>query len=216
MPPFSSADASPQGRQISVTQALQLAAQQIDGGQLPQAESILRQILQQFPGHPEALHLLGVLAHAAGQTLLAVDLIAQALALQPDNAHFHANRGEMCRLLQRLDEAVRHGEQAVSLAPGQASYLSNLGIAYYDRKEYERAEACQRQALAIDPNLLSALNNMGSLLRERKQREEAIGYYRRALQLDPGHLEAQNNLGTVLVELERPDEAIPLLRQVIK
>lgn len=214
-PSFLSADPLSQGRPIAVPQALQIAAQQIDSGQLPQAEAILRQILQTFPGHPEALHLMGVLAHVAGQTPLALDLIARAIAAQPDHAHFHANRGEMCRLLKRIDEAIGHGERAVFLAPGQASYHSNLGIAYYDKQEYDRAEACQRKALTLDPALLPALNNMGSILRQRKQREEAAAYYRQVLTLAPGHLEALNNLGAVLVELERPDEAIPLLLQVL-
>ena len=203
-------------RLLTVPQALQLAAQHIDGGQLPPAEAILRQILQQSPGHPEALHLLGVLAHAAGHPAAAVDLIAQAIAQEPDNARFHANRGEMCRILSRIDEAIRHGEQAVFLAPGEAAYHSNLGIAYYDQQALDRAEACQKQALALNPALLPALNNMGSILRQRKQREEAVTYYRRVLELAPGHPDALNNLGAVLVELERPDEAIPLLLQVLQ
>lgn len=214
--PFPSAPPPSEGQHLTVPQALQLAARQIDSGQLPQAEAILRQILSQFPGHPEAMHLLGVLAHVAGQTSLAIDLIGKAIAIQPDNAHFHANRGEMCRLLKRLDEAVGHGEMAISLAPDQAAYHSNLGVAYYDKKDYDRAEACQQRALAIAPDLLTALNNMGSILRERKQREEAVSYYRRVLQLAPGHVEALNNLGAVLVELEHPDEAIPLLLQVLQ
>lgn len=215
-PPFPSAPPPSKGQHLTVPQALQLAAQQIDNGQLPQAEAILRQILSQFPGHPEAMHLLGVLAHVAGQTSLAVELIGKAIAIQPGNAHFHANRGEMCRLLKRLDEAVGHGEMAISLAPDQAAYHSNLGIAYYDKKDYDRAEACQQRALAIAPDLLTALNNMGSILRERKQREEAIIYYHRVLQRAPDHLDALNNLGAVLVELERPDEGLPFLLQVLK
>ena len=128
---------------MSIPQALQIAAQQIDAGQLQSGETILRQILAKFPNHAEALHLMGVLAHQAGNTELAVELIGKAIASMPGNAHFHANRGEMLRLLKRVDEAVMHGETAIRLAPDQASYHSNLGIAYYDNQDYARAEACQ-------------------------------------------------------------------------
>ena len=190
---------------------MQIAAQQIDAGQLAPAEAILRQILSKLPAHAEALHLMGVLRHQTGNAELAIELIGKAIASQPGNAHFHANRGEMLRLLKRLDEAIQHGESATQLAPDQASYHSNLGIAYYDKKDFARAEACQKKALALNPSLLIALNNMGSILRERKERDEAIAYYRQALLIDPGYLEAMNNLCSVLTELERPDEAIPLL-----
>ena len=206
----------PQGQQMPIPQALQIAAQQIDAGRLPPAEAILRQILDKLPTHAEALHLMGVLAYQAGKAELAVELIGKAIASKPDNAHFYANRGEMLRLLKRLDEAIQHGETAVRLAPGQAVYYSNLGIAYYDQKNHEQAEMCQRKALALNPDLLIALNNMGSILRERKQRQEAVSYFRRALQIAPDHWEAMNNLGSVLVELERPDEAIPLLLKVLQ
>ena len=154
---------------MAIPQALRIAAQQIDAGQLQPAEAILRQILSKLPAHAEALHLMGVLTHQTGNSELAVDLIGKAIASQPGNAHFHANRGEMLRLLKRLDEAIQHGETAIRLAPDQASYHSNLGVAYYDSKDYARAEACQKKAMALNPSLLSALNNMGSILRERKK-----------------------------------------------
>ena len=201
---------------MAIPQALQIAAQQIDAGQLQPAEAILRQILSKLPAHAEALHLMGVLTHQTGNSELAVDLIGKAIASQPGNAHFYANRGEMLRLLKRLDEAIQHGETAIRLAPDQASYHSNLGVAYYDSKDYARAEACQKKAIELNPGLLTALNNMGSILRERKERDDAIVYYRRALLIDPAYLEAMNNLGSVLVELERPDEAIPLLIKVLQ
>ena len=201
---------------MAIPQALQIAAQQIDAGQLQPAEAILRQILSKLPAHAEALHLMGVLTHQTGNSELAVDLIGKAIASQPGNAHFHANRGEMLRLLKRLDEAIQHGETAIRLAPDQASYHSNLGVAYYDSKDYARAEACQKKAMALNPSLLSALNNMGSILRERKKNDYAIAYYRQALLINPSYLEAMNNLGSVLVELERPDEALPLLLKVVQ
>jgi len=117
-PPTSAAagqvQSHPQGQQLSIPQAMQLAAQQIDGGQLPQAEAILRQILQQQPRHAGALHLMGVLAHRAGKTGLAVELIGKAIEIQPNVAQFHANRGEMCRILHRLDLAFHHREVAVA------------------------------------------------------------------------------------------------------
>lgn len=208
--------AAPQTRQVPIEQAIQLAARKIDAGQLPDAEAMLRQILQKQPKNAFALHLLGVVAHRAGRTGLAVELIGKAIEIRPSVAQFHSNRGEMCRLLKQLDDAIHHGEQAVKLDPAHATVHSNLGIAYYDRKDFERAEACQKKALELNPSLTQALNNLGSIRRDLKDKEGAIAYYRQALAIAPDYLEAMNNLGAVLTELERPEEAVTELLKVIR
>lgn len=206
----------PQAQQLTIPQALSLAAQQIDSDQLPQAESILQQIFKQNPKHAEPLHLLGVLEHKTGNTAQAIKFIEKAIKLQPSNPHYHINCGEMCRLLNRPDDAIYHGEQAIKLAPLNPNAYSNLGIAYYDKKDYVRAENYQIKALELAPNLPAALNNLGSIKRDLKDKEGAIEYYRKVLKFAPNYLEARNNLGAVLTELENPEDAITELLQVIR
>jgi tetratricopeptide (TPR) repeat protein len=205
----------PQPQQISPAQAVALAGEQIEAGQLQSAEGLLRRVLQRQPRNAFALHLMGVIAHRAGRAELAIELIGKAIEIQPNVAQFHSNRGEMLRILKRLDEAIYHGERAVSLDPGHAVARSNLGIAYYDKKDYERAAACQEKALELNPKLLQALNNLGSIRRELKDKEGAIAYYRQALEISPDYLEARNNLGAVLTELEKPEEAMAELVRVV-
>ena len=50
-----------QPQQLPIEQAIVLAGQQIDAGQLQSAEGMLRQILQKQPKNPFALHLMGSL-----------------------------------------------------------------------------------------------------------------------------------------------------------
>ncbi len=197
-------------------QALALAGKQIDAGQLQEAEGILRQILQKQPRNAFALHLMGVLAHRAGRAMLAVDLIGKAIAINPGVAQFHSNRGEMCRNLGRLDQAIHHGEQAVRLEPGNAAAHSNLGIAYYDNKNYRRAAACQNKALELNPSLVQALNNLGSIHSELKQNESAIACLRRAIAIAPDHAEAMNNLGQVLKDIGQLDQAMTNFRRALE
>lgn len=202
-------------RQLSLEQAMHLAGQLQAEGRLPEAEAILRQILQVQPDHAHALHLLGVIAHQSGKPELAIELIEKAIQQNSQVALFHVNLGEMYRQQGCLDEAVAHGQKAVALDAMLATAHSNLGIAYYDRKEYERAEACQRLALKINPRLACALNNMGSLKREAKRMAEAIEYYRQAYAAAPNYLEPLNNLGAVLVTEERAEEAVEVLAQAL-
>ncbi|MFT6914985.1 MAG: tetratricopeptide (TPR) repeat protein [Motiliproteus sp.] len=214
-PPFS-ADKTSSGQQMTLPEAMQLAFQHQSQGRLPQAENLLTLILQAAPQHAQALHLLGVVTHQAGNTAKAINIIAQAIANKPGEAQFHSNIGEMCRKLERLEEAIRYGEQAVALEPGSATAQSNLGIAYYDHKELDKASACQQRALAINPQLLSAINNTGSIARELKDKETAIATYRKALAITPDHLESINNLGATLTEAEQPEQAIEILLRAIQ
>jgi tetratricopeptide (TPR) repeat protein len=203
-------------QQLSFAEAMQLAYRHQSEGRLPQAEVLLKRILQVRPQDVQALHLLGVINHQAGNTEIAINMIGQAIGINPKVGQFHSNMGEMCRLMKRVDEAIRHGEQAVELEPNSATAHSNLGIAYYDNKDFDKATACQQRALAINPKLVSAINNMGSIAREYKDKEGAIARYREVIEIAPQHLESINNLGAVLTESERPEEAIQVLVSAIK
>lgn len=208
--------AAPSVQTIPIPLAISIAAQKIDAGELQPAETMVRQILEKQPENPFALHLLGLIAHKVGRGEMALELIGKAIERMPNQAQFHANRGEMCRQLKRLDEAIAHGEKAIRLDPNSATAHSNLGIAWYDRKEYEQAEACQKKALALNPQLLPALNNLGSIQRARKDRAAAIACYEKVLAIDPNYLESMNNLGALLIEDDRTDEAIKVLLSALK
>lgn len=213
-PARNAASASP--RPLSVAEALALAFRQYQESDFAGAEGWLRQILQAAPRHAPALHLLGVVTHQSGKTELGAQLVQQAVELAPDEGQFHANLGEMLRLLGRPDEAVAHGERAVALAPGMASAHSNLGVAYYDRGELDKAQACQQRALELAPQLPSALNNLGSILRDKKDKPGAIACYRKVLAIAPDYVESASNLGNVLTESDQPEEAIKVLLPLVQ
>ena len=60
---------SEQQQTLTIQQALDLAVQHHNEGRLSQAEIIYQQILRSDPNQPIALHLLGVIAHQAEDTL---------------------------------------------------------------------------------------------------------------------------------------------------
>ena len=62
----------------TLQEALRRAVQHHRAGKLSKAESIYRQILQTNPNQPEALNLLGLIAHQAGKLNIAVKLIKKA------------------------------------------------------------------------------------------------------------------------------------------
>lgn len=207
---------SPRPQGLSVEQAMQQAAHLQVSGRLPEAEQVLRAILQAQPGHAHAWHLRGLVAYQSGGPAQAIEFIERAIAADPGAAIFHSNIAEMNRQLGRLPQAIQHGERAVALSPSMAGAHSNLGIAYFDAGDDALAAACHERALALDPRTPSSLNNLGSIARKAKDREAAARWYRQALDVNPNYLEAASNLGAVLVELDRADEAASVLEQALQ
>lgn len=207
----------PQQQQITVEQAMHAAEVQQQQGNLQEAERITREILSVAPQFAPAIHMMGILAHSVGKTEMGIDFIEQAIAIDNKVPLFHANIAEMCRRLERLDEAVKHGQNAVKLDPKFLFAQSNLGIAYYDLKEYDKAEKHQKIALKIDINFGPSLNNMGSIMRGRdNDYEKAAEYFRKAIEVDPNYIDPQNNLGEALTRLDDPEAGLKILEDVLR
>ncbi|MGD8424821.1 MAG: tetratricopeptide repeat protein, partial [Gammaproteobacteria bacterium] len=73
-------------------------------GRFVEAERIYRRILQTEPNHPDALHLLGLIAREAGQTEAAIQLIQRAIAISPDTASFRSNLAMIYEQVGRYDD----------------------------------------------------------------------------------------------------------------
>src|SRR6478672_6703075 len=91
---------------VSVQQALQIALQHHQAGQLAQAEKIYRQILSVEPDNPDALNLLGVLAHQSGKDDDALGLISRAIRINDAAAPYHVNLGTVHQAQGRIEAAV--------------------------------------------------------------------------------------------------------------
>ena len=199
--------------QLTIEQALQMAQQHHQAGQLAQAEALYRQILQQDPNHSDALHLLGMVAYQMGRNESAVDLIGRSIALQP-HPEACRNLGVALAAQGQLDAAIAAYRQAIALNPNYAEAYGNLGNALQAKGQLDAAIAMFRQAIALIPRP-EACCQLGNALRSSGQPHEASAAYRQAIALNPQYPEAHNNLGVTLMELGQPDAAIAAFRQAI-
>ena len=60
-------------------------------GRLREATGCYQQALELVPNHPEALHLLGLVAYRSGQLERAIALLSDAIERDPRNATYHFN-----------------------------------------------------------------------------------------------------------------------------
>jgi predicted O-linked N-acetylglucosamine transferase (SPINDLY family) len=200
---------------LTIPNTLTMALQHHQAGRLPQAESLYRQILQAQPGHPDALHLLGVIAHQRGQHAIAVEHIGQAVVLKPENPTFHNNLGAAYRALNKLAEAEAQYRQAVALQPDYAEACHNLGNVLKEQGKLGEAVAHYQRVLELRPDSAESYNRLGNVLKEQGKPAEAENQYRQAVAIQPDLAEGYFNLGNVLTELRRLDEAETQLRRAV-
>jgi len=146
-------------------------------GQAPQAEAIYRQILEAAPNHPEALHLLAVLAYQRGQFTRAVELADKALRQQPDHVEAHGTRGSALVALERYQAAVESFDHALRLRPDWPDAWNNRGGALHALNRYQGALHSFDQALRLRPDYAEAHANRATVQLEFNSYQAAVASF---------------------------------------
>ncbi|MEQ8786497.1 MAG: tetratricopeptide repeat protein [Pirellulaceae bacterium] len=167
-------------------------------GELDAAREICREVLESDPQHPDALHVLGVVAMQAKNLNEAVRCLEQAVRLNPAKAPVWNHLGAACCAIERFEEGLDAFEKAISLDSMLADSHYNLGTALRQLGRPEEAVASLRRAVALSPQFPEALFNLGNLLRDQESHEEAVTFLRRAVVVRPGYKKARKNLAQLL------------------
>jgi protein O-GlcNAc transferase len=162
-------------------------------GRLAEAEDLYLQILRIRPDHPDALHLLGVMAHQHGDLDRASELIGAAIASQPSAAKFD-DLALVAQARGDLDEAIRIFRHALSLNPDQAGTYRNLGVALQTQGKLPEAMECFIQAISRKSDDSGAYCNLGVVAYQLGHLNDAIECFQKALSIDPDHAQAHDNL----------------------
>jgi predicted O-linked N-acetylglucosamine transferase (SPINDLY family) len=200
---------------MTFQQQLESGLSHQQSGRLAEAEWNYRQVLTRQPNHPEALHLLGVLAAQAGRLDAGMELIRRAILFKPDYAEAHNNLAIALRNKGQFDEAIAACRQAIRIKPDFAEAHVNLANALKDIGQVDEAIASYRQAVRLNPGFAEAHFNLGNALRDKGQVDDAIASFRQAIQLKPDFAKAHFNLASVLQNTGQLDQAIASYRQAI-
>lgn len=183
------------------------AADDFRDGKIADAQEKLRRYLKTFPGHAQALHLLGLALHRSERFDEAADFIGRAAAIDGLNPVFHSNHGVIFNLLGRAAEGETACRRAIALQPDHAEAYNNLGVALkLQGRLGEAADACRR-AVEILPGYAEAYINLGNIHRQEGKIGEAVLSFREAARLAPDNATAHANLGAVLREQGDAEQA---------
>jgi predicted O-linked N-acetylglucosamine transferase (SPINDLY family) len=185
-------------------------------GRFGAAERAYRRILSCDPGHADALHLLGVLAHQSRRHEIAVGLIDQAITRNGQVAAYYNNRGDALLSLGLYERAEASFRRALTLDPQTIGTRNNLGLALYYQKRLQDAALCFKRVLKSDPQFVAAYSNMGMVMRALGSWQTAAVCHRRALELTPNQAETWQNLGVALHEARQSEEEEQCYRRALR
>ena len=201
---------------MSIPEALARANAHWNAGQADQAEQLCQQVLAAWPGQADALHLLGLMAHAYGNLDLAISHLRQACLAPRAPALYSSNLAEMYRQKGLLAEGEEAGRRAVAMDPQLAAGWNNLGILLQEAGKFEESLRCLERVAALQPGSAQTHNNLGNTLRRLERFDLAEAQYRQALALDASYAEAHSNLAFLLSTQGRHDEAAAEAAQAIE
>lgn len=136
----------------------------------------------------------------------ALNLLDEALALDPDNVTTINNRGVALYQMGQMEAAVEAFSRAVALAPAYADAYNNRGIAYMAMQNYQAAENDFTRVLELMPLRVETYIDRGVARKNLWRHHEALEDYQRALLIDPQHAHwqaGQDSASLDYRELER-------------
>ena len=200
---------------MSVEELLRQAAQAQAAGRPAEAAARCRDVLTRLPNHPDALHLLGLLAYQSGRYDVALSHIQQAIAVKDSVADYHSNLAVVLSAVRRHEEAIAACQKCLALRPDHVQGLLNLADALESTGRREEAVAAYRRALALRPDNPGALNRLGIALTACGNIEEAILAWNEALTYQGDYAEVYSNLALALIEVGKVSQAVTAGRRAV-
>lgn len=201
---------------LSIPEALSRAHAHWDAGQADQAEQFCQRVLAVWPGQADALHLLGLMAHAYGNLDLSISHLRQACMAPRAPAVYSSNLAEMFRQKGLLAEGEEAARRAVAMDPALVSGWNNLGILLQEAGKFAESLECLERVIVLQPDWAEAHNNLANTSRRLGRMDRAEQHYRQALGLNPAYAEAHSNLAFLLSTQGRYDEAAVAAQRAIE
>jgi len=184
-------------------------AQQRDGsGALAAAQAANAAI----PGNPQLQDALGVTQQAAGQTNQALETMAQAVKLQPDNAVPLLRLAGVQAAGKDYDGALATLKKAIALQPAAPSTWTALAGVYIVAGRVDAGLADARRLQKDMPTKAAGYALEGNLLMGQKKAAEAAKAYREALVREPIPVLAVS-LYSALQAAGKKDQALLMAQQ---
>ena len=180
------------------------------------ARDVCRLLLDRSAEHPDGLHLMGLICHAAHEFGQAAGFIEKAIRQRPDEAHYHNHLGSIYVALHRRGEAAACFRKALELKPGFLEALIHLSSVLRAAGDFTAAEAAARRAVDIAPQRPETQFSLALAFHAQRLLNKAADTYFRVISLSPEHTAAHFNLGVARMDQGRVAEASDHYRRALE
>jgi len=199
-----------------IEEKLQIGMTHQTHDELLEAEAIYRNILDEYPEHPDALHLLGVLALQINDYDVAEELITHAISINQEVADYYNNLGEVMRQSNRTDEAKKHYSKALEIDPAHQAAQGNLNaLTELDNNHQENITANDEDQVQPDNHIFELLQQ-GMQLQDNGELQQAEKIYHQILEEHPEHPDALHLLGVLALQINDYEVAEELISRAIE
>ncbi len=175
---------SPELRQV-LEQAMQLAVQCHQAGDLVNAEVLYRKVLSLHKHHANALHNLGLIRLTQDDIKGALDLLEASVQEKPREPVFQFNLGLARYKAGDADGSIAAYRKALRHKKDYRECWENLGVVLQEQERFNEAENAYRHALRLDRCSIIAHKNLGNVLKVLGRPGEAEEQYLKALDCSP-------------------------------
>ena len=197
--------------QLPVMKRLYIAAwSAIANSDYDTAISILRRIINQYPGETEAYCQLSRILRGQERVDEAAALLKAAIQNNPDQKDLYNGYGLILISLGRPIEAVASYKQYVALAPQNPNAHDSLGMAYQLAGQYDAAFFEYNEALKLDPEFEPSIVHLGDIDYQQGRYRDAVREYQRYIQVvhsNDAKSIGYGDLATVYLTLGNLEEA---------
>lgn len=179
---------------------------------LAEAEAVCRKLLGRVPDNPAVIHLFGLVRKDRGDLAEGERLLRHSIEIEPRNADYRLNLGNLLRRMNRLQQAEGAYRDALRVDPAHRGARLGLARTLNDLGQQRAAEQECRALLQSSSDDPTAWCALAMTLRDQRRTGEAEAAYRKALDIDPNHAAAHHNLGSLLATAERSEEALSALQ----
>lgn len=203
-------------KQVTLEEALAIAQQHHESGNLTLADRTYRDILAVVPDDFTSLHYLGIISYQRGNPQEGVELMKKAIAVHDGLADSWNAYAVMLAQLGNNDTAIEKWEKALELKPDYPEALSNMGNALWELGRFEEARKACQKAVDIKPEHADGYINLGNAIASMGEVELAIETWKKALEYNHLHPNAFINIGNALRDLGRLKESEEHCRRALE
>jgi tetratricopeptide (TPR) repeat protein len=186
---------------------LERAVLLMDQGRYKDAETHIRQVLEQEPENDHALSQLGRCYLNTKQYDKGIEIIEQAIAIEPNESFYFYLLGFGYYQKSDAFASATNLAKAIEMNPYVAEYFGLFAFVLIEQKRFQDALEKANEGLALDADNVTCLNARSTALNKMHRTEDAINTMNNALAKDPDNEVTHTTIGWNLLERGRHKDA---------